>query len=147
MGYQANYNGRRFSKGTKALIWCRATGEDGITRCANCTKPVTRATSEFDHIVAYELCGYSGPSNGQLLCSDGPLSCHTLKSATQDWPAIAKNNRVRRGRKKPRHPLPCGRESRWSKPMHGAPVLRQSLAQRHTALMTVRQILTKQAEA
>lgn len=151
MGYQANYHGRRFSKGTRALIWCRATGDDRVTRCTGCTKVVTRATAEFDHIIPWEISRYSGPSNGQVLCCDGPQSCHALKSATRDWPTISKNNRVRDGhartRARARHPMPCGRASRWSKPMRGVPVARRSGSEKLAGVLARRAILAQQAEA
>lgn len=150
MGYQANYHGRNFAKGTKALAWYRAT-DDGVTRCTCCTKPVTRATCEYDHIVAWEISRYSGPSNCQVLCSDGPNSCHAIKTGTRDVPAIAKNNRIRARhagkRRKPRHPFPCGRDSSRSKPIHGVPVPRQSESEKLAAVLARRAIMVQRAEA
>lgn len=150
MGYQANYHARNFARGSKALIRVRATGADGVMRCADCARAVKAGEFAYDHIIAWELSRYSGPSNGQILCTVGTPaapSCHAIKTGTRDMPAIAKTRRLRRGRKVPRHPLPCGRASRWSKPMHGRPVRRIGSEAKHRATMTARHIMIETAEA
>lgn len=60
-------------------------------------------------------------------------------------PSKAKSDRIQKrlaGKKKPRHPLPCGRESRWSKPIHGGPQPRMTLSQRLVRLRQIRPVLT-----
>lgn len=148
MGYQANYNSRNFTRGTKAIAFYRATGADGIARCRNCTTRLMTGRIEYDHIIPFEISGYSGPSNCQVLCT----GCHKLKTGERDIPQIAENNDRRDSHigahAKPRHPLPGGRKSRWSKPMAGgAPVPRVSQAEKLRAVLDRRQILTQQAEA
>lgn len=148
MGYQANYSARTFSKGTKALILYRQRDSDGVARCAKCTAVLVKGAFRFDHVIPWELCQYSGPSNGHALC----LPCDAIKTYRHDIPMIADNNRMRARhegrRRKARHPMPCGRDSQWSKPV-GAfrPVPRTSQTEKLHAVLARRQILTEQAEA
>lgn len=139
MARPENYQARNFSRATRELAFDRCRDADGVPRCDGCGKPVTRGTCEFDHITPFELSRYSGPSNCQVLCCGTPQSCHEVKTYTVDIPLIADNNRMRdryiNGRKQARHPLPCGRISRWSKPIHGAPVRRVAPEARHRRAM------------
>jgi len=64
------------------MIRIRATGADGVMRCANCTKALTEETSEIDHYIPWEISHYSGPSK-RPGASATPLSCHELKSGQQ----------------------------------------------------------------
>jgi hypothetical protein len=135
MGYQSNYGARRFSSGAIALARARQTGPDNIARCAMCSAPLTSGNTAADHIVAYWIKPHSGPHNCQLLCS---VPCHAGKTAGQDVPVICHIKRVIR-RPKAKHPMPCGRDSRWSRPV-GAfrPVPRQSQAERLAATLSRR---------
>lgn len=147
MGRSASYHSRNFSRATKATAYYQSKDDAGIARCANCTAPLFVGHIHYDHITPWEMCRYSGPSNCQVLCTP----CHLLKTGEQDMPLIADNNRKRASaigaRSKPKHPFPCGRSSRWSKPV-GAfrPVRRRSLAQKHADTMARRSIFTQQPE-
>jgi HNH endonuclease len=136
LGYQSNYAARRFSSGAVALAAARQTGRDNILRCANpkCGAPLTSETQREDHIIPWWIKGHSGPSNCQLLCAP----CHDAKTASIDVPVIAKLKRLRR-RKAARHPMPCGRSSRWSKPIGAfGPVRRTSVAEKIAATLARR---------
>jgi hypothetical protein len=129
VGYQANYQSRTFSRGTKALALARRKDVAGNAWCT-CGTQLTRANTEYDHIIPWAIKPHSGPSNCQAMCSD----CHAEKFPG-DIKVIAKAKRLAR-RRKFRHPMPCGRDSRWSKPI-GAfrPVRRTSQAQKLNAAL------------
>lgn len=148
MARQPNYSSRHFTRGTKAEAYAAAKDRKGIARCPGCTTRLTTGRIHYDHITPWEICGYSGPDNCQPLCTP----CHRLKTGAEDVPMIAANNRVRDrdigARTAPRHPMPCGRRSRWSKRIGAfGPVPRQSLAQKHAATMAKRGVLFQPAEA
>jgi hypothetical protein len=150
MGYQSDYSARNFSVGAIALIKARQSGADGIVRCANpkCAAPLIHRApgpdgkivetilqdSIADHIVPWWIKRHSGPNNGQLLC----VPCERVKTGGQDVPVIAKIKRLRH-RTRSRHPLPCGVDSAWSKPV-GAwrPVRRTTQVEKLRATLAAR---------
>jgi hypothetical protein len=147
MGYQSNYASRNFSTGTIALIKARQSDADGIVRCANpkCAAALIRRAPDADgemvetilqlfiadHIVPWWVKRHSGPSNGQLLCDP----CNKAKTGGEDIPAISRIKRIIRKRRA-RHPMPCGRDSKWSKPVGSFfPVRRTSQADKLAATL------------
>ena len=134
MGFQTNYGARLFSRGTKAQAVGRTKGRDGIPRC-RCGTVLTTGKIRYDHIIPWEICHHSGPSNCQALC----VACHDDKTFGTDLPLIAAVDRVHDrhiGALRSRHPMPCGRGSRLKKPI-GAfrPVRRVSQVDKMRALI------------
>jgi hypothetical protein len=138
MAREPSYHSRNFSRATKATAYHQAIGADGIARCT-CTAPLHTGHIHYDHIIAWAICRYSGPSNCQALCTP----CHAIKTGEDDVPLIAsvkrKGDRAIGAMPKARHPMPCGRKSRWSKTVGGfRPSRRQNLAAKHRAYLARR---------
>jgi hypothetical protein len=142
MAFTPGYAKRSFSEGDKQIALERQKDKAGVSRCAcGCGAAVTRETAEFDHVIPYWLSRHSGLSN----CGALTVPCHKRKTR-RDAKVIARTKRLMK-RRKARHPFPCGRESRFSKPIYGPPVRRTTLAERHAATMRKRAIFTQQPEA
>lgn len=123
-----DYSARNFSRATKALAFARQKDAAGVARCKLCTAPLFTGHIVYDHITPWEICRFSGPSNCQAICD----TCDAIKTSGVDIPLIASNNRIRDrhiGALTSRHPMPAGRQSKWTKPI-GAfrPVRRVSQA-------------------
>lgn len=147
MGYAKNYGARSFNRGSKAMILYRQRDRDGVERCAcGCGAALVQGDIEFHHVIPWELSHDSRPKNGAALTT----ACHR-KRFPVDTRVIAKVRKLRKRhagiKRKVRHPFPCGRASSRSKPIHGVPVPRMNLAQKHAATMRKRGILTQRAEA
>jgi len=117
--------GRNFTAEIKRAGIERAKDEHGIPRCechrvanfATCGGLVlTTGNIVHEHIHAWEFSHDSSPENHAVLIR----LCAERKNKI-DWPAIARSNRKRDRhfgtQTAPRHPLPCGRLSRWTKPI------------------------------
>lgn len=151
MGYQANYAARTFTEGAKQMALIRQRGADGVSRCAcGCGATVTRESAEFDHALNYFLSRNSGPKN----CAALTVPCHRGPGGktARDAKVIAKVKRLQKlaagKRRKPRHPLPCGRETRWKLRVGGkGPIRRLTLADKHATTMAKRGVLFQPAEA
>lgn len=149
MARTPSHRSRRFADSTAAIILARQTGADGILRCnCGCGRALTPDITELDHVVPWELSRDSSAGNGQALA----WWCHALKTFAVDAPAIARARRLRKRHngqlRRVRHPLPCGRDTRWKLRVGGrGPVPRTTLAERHAATMAKRGILTLQPEA
>jgi hypothetical protein len=142
MPFTPGYGKRTFSEGDKQIALHRQRDAAGVARCAcGCGAPVARETAEFHHVIPFYLSHHSGLSN----CAALTPKCH--KAETKKWAKVIAKTKRQKKRRKVRHPFPCGRESRWSKPVNGIPVPRTSLAQKHAATMARRRILTQQPEA
>ena len=78
---------------------------------------------EFDHILACSNGGDNSLTNAACICG----VCHDYKTHHFDTPRAAKIVRQRdksEGTAKPSsNPLPCGRNSKWKKPMGGGPAV------------------------
>lgn len=147
MGYAKNYAARHFNAGTKAMALYRQRDAAGIPRCAcGCGAALTKGDTEFHHDPPYEIARHSGPS----VCQPMTVACHAGETARLAG-VIAKLKRLAKRhagiRRTVRHPFPCGRASRWSKPLNGIPVPRQTLAEKHAATMAKRAIGAQPAEA
>ena len=144
---RSDYTRRNFSEGDKQIALIRQRDENGVSRCAcGCGAEVTRASAQFHHWLTWWLSRNSGLHN----CGALTVACHKIE--TRRWaPVIARTKRLAKRhagiKRKPRHPFPCGRASRWSKPINGVPVPRTTLAEKHAAVMAKRGILFQQAEA
>jgi len=130
---------RLFSTAVKRLAWQRANHQ-----CQECTAPVTGAGDmTFDHVVPWELSRDSSLGNAQVLC----LTCNSSKTYQIDIPAIAEAQRKQdfhigiTGPGKGRHPLPCGRASRWSKPIAAfRPIGRTNLVEKLARMRANRRV-------
>ncbi len=74
-----------FSVKTKLQIWERANGH-----CEACNRKLYPGDIHYDHRIPIASGGQSILDNGTLLCR----SCHGVKTANRDLPAIAKGRRV-----------------------------------------------------
>jgi len=107
---------RNFSAAVKRAAWQHCNG-----RCQDCTAPVAAGSFIYDHIVPWELTRNSSLANCQVLC----LTCDDDKTYGRDIPMIAEADRKAdfhlgiTGPGRGRCPIPCGRSSRWSKPIGG----------------------------
>jgi 5-methylcytosine-specific restriction enzyme A len=99
---------REFSVKTKMLATARSHGH-----CEGCTAPLVPGHRHYDHIVPDQLGGEPTLENCQVLCT----ACHSVKTAKQDIPAIAKAKRrevSHLGAKAPsRNPMPGGKNTPW----------------------------------
>jgi hypothetical protein len=127
---------RAFSRDVRRQTWRRCDGH-----CEGCDAALTTGHIVYDHAVPWEISRDSSLGNCQVLCT----TCDRAKTYGIDLPLIAQVDRVhdrhigalRQG--EGRRPMPCGRRSRWSKPVDGfRPVTRVSQAQRHRAMMARR---------
>ena len=80
----------------------RATDALGFIRCEKCHCVVKPGGFAIDHIIPDALRidkrRKLTASDGQLLCSGSRDTCHGLKTAEQDQPAIAKAKRIEAAR-------------------------------------------------
>jgi len=87
---------REFTKQVKLAAWRRSGG-----RCETCTSKLFPGNTHFDHLIPDGLGGEPTLDNCRAVCR----SCHGVKTAKEDVPAIAKAKRrelSRIGVKKPR---------------------------------------------
>jgi hypothetical protein len=121
MPFTPGYGRRTFSEGDKQIALARQEDKGGVSRCAcGCGAAVTRKTAEFHHVIPFWLSQHSGLSN----CGALTPQCH--KAETKKWAKVIAKTKRQKKRRKVRHPFPCGRASRWSKPVNGIPVPRTS---------------------
>ena len=116
---------RDFSAQIKRAGLERARDAAGVPRCECHRVPnfptcgglvLTTGNTIHEHIEPWEFSHDSSTDNHAVLTR----LCAERKNKI-DWPAIADSNRQRdrhfNTHTPPRHPLPCGRKSRWSKPI------------------------------
>lgn len=123
---------RNFPKAVRRSALARAGG-----RCETCGAALLPGHFHFDHAVAHALGGASDLANCQVLCR----TCHRLKTASRDIPAIAKLVRIAdkaAGMRASSRPLPAGRSSTIRKTLSGTVVPRVSQSEAHRALMAQR---------
>lgn len=91
-------------------------------RCANCGNLIVAGRWICDHIIALINGGQNRESNGQPLCD----ICNPHKNAADvaEKSAIAETIKSHYGLKKPKHPMPGSRQSKWKKKVSGEVVLR-----------------------
>ena len=89
---------QEFTTAVAVEIVKRATDPLGFIRCEQCDCVVKPGGFAIDHIVADALRidkrRKLTANDGQLLCSGSRDTCHGLKSAEQDQPAIARAKRL-----------------------------------------------------
>jgi len=89
---------QEFTTPVSVAIVKRATDPLGFIRCEQCGGVVKPGGFAIDHIVADALRidkrRKLTADDGQLLCSGSRNTCHGLKSAEQDQPAIARAKRL-----------------------------------------------------
>lgn len=111
---------QEFTKKTKLAAFARAGG-----RCeCGCGKKLMPGDVEYDHITAAALGGDNSLENCRVLSR----ACHRAKT-NGDVAAIAKSNRNRAkhiGAHKSKHPMRCGRHSKFKKKLDGTVVLRET---------------------
>lgn len=91
-------------------------------RCEGCTRRLMPGDFHYDHVIPDALGGLPTLENCQVLCR----SCHSVKTAKEDVPRIAKakrNYRKSNGIRKPSR-FPAARTSIWKKRMDGSVVRR-----------------------
>lgn len=106
-----------FSAKVKAAAALRANGH-----CDECTRRLMTGDFHYDHRIPDALGGEATLENCAVLCR----SCHSLKTATEDVPRIAKANRnyrKSRGIRK-ESKFACARSSKWKKKVNGTVELR-----------------------
>ncbi len=88
---------REFSKPTQAEIIKRAMDPRGFIRCEKCGAVVKPGQFAIDHIIAEELVVDKSKkltaAEGQLLCTGARDTCHGVKTAEADQPAISEAKR------------------------------------------------------
>lgn len=92
-------------------------------RCAKCTRKLSKKdTPQYDHIVALCNGGAHRESNLQLLCGWH----HRQKTAEDvaEKSMIYRKQRAHIGLQKSKHPMPCGKDSRFKKTFYNGTVLR-----------------------
>lgn len=122
---------RQFSRKIKRYAWQRCGGlcEGALPDGSRCGAPLTSGHINYDHRDPWEFSRDSSLGNCQVLCDP----CDDRKTYKQDIPAIRKSDRIRDkhvGAFRRRGRLPCGRDSRLSKPIFGPPKPRLTLAQK-----------------
>ena len=126
---------RHFSAKTKRLAWKRCR-----SLCEKCTTNLSTGNIIYDHVIPWEISHDSSLKNCQVICK----TCDSPKTYQQDIPTIAKVHRIEdraNGIKRSGKPLPCGRDSDWTKPIHGPPVRRiKGRGAKHRMLMAKLQI-------
>lgn len=118
------YTRRRLSSSAREALYDRCRGNDdfpacNIPGCGRLVRPGERwVESHFP--VPFALGGIETGIAHEI--------CNQVYAADVEVPAIAKTKRVRRrhiGAHVARHPLPCGRNSRFKKTMNGGVVPRR----------------------
>lgn len=124
---------RNFSAKTKRLAWKRCAGH-----CEKCPMKLTTGNIIYDHVIPWEISHNSSLENCCVTCK----TCDSPKTYQQDIPTIAKVHRIHDraiGIKRSGKKLPCGRDSDWTKPIHGPPVRRiKERGAKHRMLMAAR---------
>jgi 5-methylcytosine-specific restriction enzyme A len=115
---------REFSSSTKREALkrsgglCEAKGLGyGLQENQRCNSNLGHGV-EFDHRIADSIGGNNDLDNCFCLCK----TCHAFKSFKTDIPRAAKTKRMsdkHRGITKSRHPMPCGRGSKFKKTFSG----------------------------
>jgi hypothetical protein len=135
---------RNFSKAVKREAFASCKDAAGVPRCqcgACGYAPLAIGHYDFHHLIPWEISRDSSLGN----CGVWRDECHDPHTALVDIPTIAKANRRRdahyRTGSPPRHPMPCGRDSKFKKPIGGfGPVPRRSQVQEHARVMASRAI-------
>ncbi len=120
---EANRVSRHFSRKIKRAAFERCGG-----RCDGCAAILTTGRIVYDHRIPWEISRDSSLVNCQVLC----IACDRVKTPG-DISVIRKSDRIRDrhiGAMQADRPLPCGRKSRLTKPLHGAPRRRLTLGQK-----------------
>ena len=103
---------REFSAKIKVAAFERSGGN-----CEQCTARLYAGKYHYDHDNPDGLTGEPTLANCRVLC----VACHSVKTRTQDMPAIARAKRRQRkhaGIRKPSR-FPGSRASKWRKRMDG----------------------------
>ncbi len=136
--------GRRFDRATRVAAFARCQDAAGVPRCQECTAPLGAGNINYDHVIPWKLSHDSSIDNCQVLCN----TCDDAKTYGVDLPMLARSDRVRDRHigavraGEGRRPMPCGRSSRWSKPIGGfRPVRRLTQAQKLAATLARRRLV------
>ncbi|WP_373696708.1 HNH endonuclease [Microvirga yunnanensis] len=110
----------RLSPRVRLAVWERARGV-----CVLCNRRIDGVRERWiiEHIRALELGGRDAPDNM------GPAHTTCAAAKTRDdhqHAAKAKRQKIRHlGADRSKHPLPCGRQSRWKRKINGTIVPRE----------------------
>jgi 5-methylcytosine-specific restriction endonuclease McrA len=110
---------KEFPKKVKLAAWQRS---GGICECGCGVKIIAGDGPEYDHIIEDTIGGEPTLENCRVMRK----RCHKAKTL-QRRPEIDKTRRGFERRicaRKPAHPMPCGRKSKWKKKLNGEVIRR-----------------------